>query len=113
MDKQFDELSKSLAEDGVSRREALRKIGFSLAGVLLASLGLGKKARAGGGCKTNADCPAGDYCHNGSCVRCACVNYGVCYPAGTPSYCCLPYLGCGSPWNQHCLQMHMRVCLPA
>ena len=40
MDKQFDELSKSLAE-GVSRRVALRKFGIGLAGVLLASLGLG------------------------------------------------------------------------
>ena len=40
MDKQFDELSKSLAE-GVSRREALKKFGISLAGVLLAAVGLG------------------------------------------------------------------------
>ena len=39
MDKQFDELSKSLAE-GVSRREALRKFGIGLAGILLASLGI-------------------------------------------------------------------------
>ena len=39
MDKQFDELSKSLAE-GVSRREAVRKFGAVLAGVLLAVVGL-------------------------------------------------------------------------
>ena len=32
MDKQFDELSKSLAE-GVSRRDAMRKFGAGLAGV--------------------------------------------------------------------------------
>ena len=37
MDKQFDELSKSLAE-GVSRRDALRKFAIGLAGVLLAVL---------------------------------------------------------------------------
>ncbi len=35
MDKQFDELSKSLA-GGVSRREALRKFAAGLAGVVLA-----------------------------------------------------------------------------
>src|SRR5689334_17358233 len=45
MDKQFDELSKSLAE-GVSRREALRKFGIGLAGVLLAAVGLKTKAAA-------------------------------------------------------------------
>jgi len=36
MDKQFDELSKSLAE-GVSRRESLRKFGIGLSGVIDAS----------------------------------------------------------------------------
>jgi hypothetical protein len=39
MEKQFDKLSKSLAE-GASRRYALRKVGLGLAGVLLASLTL-------------------------------------------------------------------------
>src|SRR5215467_12431011 len=47
MDKQFDELSKSLAEEGVSRREALKKFGFGLAGVLLAAVGLGGSRSAG------------------------------------------------------------------
>lgn len=37
MDKQFDELSKSLAE-GVSRREALRRFGFALAGLAILCL---------------------------------------------------------------------------
>ena len=47
MDKQFDELSKSLAE-GVSRREAVRKFGIVLAGALLAAVGLtsGEEASA-------------------------------------------------------------------
>lgn len=45
MDKQFDQLSKSLAE-GVSRREALRKFGIGLAGALLAAVGLSSKAAA-------------------------------------------------------------------
>ena len=47
MDKQFDELSKSLAE-GVSRREAVRKFGVGLAGVALAALGLQHRASADG-----------------------------------------------------------------
>lgn len=50
MDKQFDELSKSLAE-GVSRREALRKFGIGLAGMLLATVGLNTKSTAGSGYK--------------------------------------------------------------
>jgi hypothetical protein len=47
MDRQFDELSKSLAEKGVSRKEALRKIGIGLAGVLLAAVGLSNGRHAG------------------------------------------------------------------
>src|SRR5579859_316166 len=39
MDKQFDETSKSLA-DRVSRRQALRKLGIGLAGVMLACLAM-------------------------------------------------------------------------
>src|SRR5690242_12439378 len=42
---QFDELAKELAQ-GVSRREALRRVGGGLAGVVLASLGLVKAASA-------------------------------------------------------------------
>ena len=42
MDKQFDELSKSLAES-VSRREALQKFGIGLAGALLGVVGLAGK----------------------------------------------------------------------
>jgi len=41
MENRFDALAKSLA-DSVSRREALRRLGGGLAGMLLASLGLGK-----------------------------------------------------------------------
>jgi hypothetical protein len=39
MDEKFDELAQELAR-GVGRREALRRIGGVLAGVLLASLGV-------------------------------------------------------------------------
>jgi hypothetical protein len=41
MEHQFDELAKALAA-GVSRREALRRIGGGVVGLILASLGLGK-----------------------------------------------------------------------
>ena len=60
MDKQFDELSKSLAE-GVSRREAVRKFATGLAGALLVAVGLNKRAGAHGGitCRNNADCGGG------------------------------------------------------
>ena len=63
MDKQFDELSKSLAE-GVSRRNALKKFGLGLAGVLLCSLGLSHKAEAncfplGHKCKYDSQCCSG------------------------------------------------------
>jgi hypothetical protein len=42
----FDELSKSLAEESIPRRESLRRLGAALAGALLGSLGL-RTARAG------------------------------------------------------------------
>ena len=72
MDKQFDDLSKSLAE-GVSRREALRKFGVGLAGVLLAAVSTGALTRADpqtGRCATDADCGylSGQTCCNGKCV---------------------------------------------
>jgi hypothetical protein len=41
MEHPFDHLAKTLAE-GVSRREALRRLGGGMAGFLLASLGLGR-----------------------------------------------------------------------
>ena len=56
MDKQFDEFSKSLAE-GISRREALRKFGIGLVGILLASVGLTSMASANRTpCASSADC---------------------------------------------------------
>src|SRR5262245_16302053 len=55
MENRFDAVAKALAAGdaeaaaGVSRREALRKVGLGLVGALLASLGLGGKALAVGG----------------------------------------------------------------
>ena len=86
MDRQFDELSKSLAE-GVSRREALRKFGTGLAGVLLAAVGLVGKAHgdpspAPGGCvckRADCGCPAGDtFCLNTCRWPAAGQRYPIC-----------------------------------
>src|SRR5262245_36731970 len=53
MDRRFDELSKSLAAS-VSRREALRKFGFGLSGVVLAALGL--SSNDGAAAQVSAQC---------------------------------------------------------
>ena len=73
MDKQFDELSKSLAQ-GVSRREALRKFGLGLAGVLLATVGLTGKASAHHCKQSGARCNKSSECCSGFC------GYGYAYP---------------------------------
>jgi hypothetical protein len=45
MSDKFDELAKSMAQS-VTRRGALKKFGVGLAGIALASLGLGNQAQA-------------------------------------------------------------------
>jgi hypothetical protein len=49
MTRQFDELTKSLAQS-VTRRGALKKFGVGLAGMALACFGLGNRAEAQGNC---------------------------------------------------------------
>ena len=63
MNEKFDELAKGLAQS-VTRRGALKKFGLGLAGIVLATLGLAKKAEAAGGkkCRSDADCPNHKYC---------------------------------------------------
>jgi len=90
----FDELAKTLAS-GVSRREALRKIGGGLLGAALAAL-LPTKADAkpggGGGGKTaEGNCPQGFNKCRGKCYILAedrnnCGACGVVCPEGRP--CC-------------------------
>ena len=101
MDKQFDELSKSLAE-GVSRREAVRKFGIGLAGALMASLGLGRATAQGKGGKNygplcQVDPNTGLY--TGSCID---PNPQICdmapsCPQGQKASRHLIYGYCGSP----------------
>src|SRR5437868_789074 len=82
MENRFDELAKALAQ-GVSRREALRRFGGGLVGVLVASLGLDRgwaKPNGGGG---NSDCAK--FCHEvfsgqeaGQCTSDAAHGQGAC-----------------------------------
>src|ERR1051326_8738409 len=76
MDKQFDELSKSLAE-GVSRRGGLKKFGFGLAVVLLAAVGI-QGAASAKPCASSADCGKSQQCCGGTCldasIGCYCAN---------------------------------------
>jgi hypothetical protein len=50
MNDKFDELAKCMAQ-AVTRRGALRKFGFGLAGLALATFGLANKAEAGHHCQ--------------------------------------------------------------
>ena len=60
MNDQFDELAKGLAQSA-TRRQALRRFGVGLAGLLLATVGLSNKAEAARGCTSDADCPVVRY----------------------------------------------------
>jgi hypothetical protein len=77
MNNKFDELTKSMAQS-VTRRGALKKFGFGLAGIALACLGLSYKAQAGG---RPGWCAATDIC---CCRNCAThlpksdLNYANC-----------------------------------
>ncbi|HYV33002.1 MAG TPA: hypothetical protein VEO53_18080, partial [Candidatus Binatia bacterium] len=55
MNDKFDKLAKGLAQS-VTRRGALKKFGFGLAGLAVASLGLANKAEAGDGSPCGAHC---------------------------------------------------------
>jgi hypothetical protein len=103
----FDEMAKALA-GGLSRRQALRKVGGSLAGALLASMGLGKAWGA-----TAKNCA--DYCKNhvgispgngnayGQCVsNCSNCLLGGGHPCGASGCCtggdmCNQHMVCVSP----------------
>jgi hypothetical protein len=64
MKRQFDELTKNLAQS-VTRRAALKQFGAGLAGMTMACLGLDRSAYASGcrgtgaPCKTHAECCSG------------------------------------------------------
>lgn len=78
----FDELAKDLAR-GVSRREALRRLGGGMAGAMLASLGVGRAWGQG-----NSDCA--HFCDSvyppgrqrGECKSDAAHGQGICQQCG-------------------------------
>ena len=89
MNNKFDELAKGLAQS-VTRRQALKKFGFGLAGMALACFGLANEAGAAGTklCQSTADCTGGDACCGGTCVSLKsddnCGSCGrVCLPGTT------------------------------
>jgi hypothetical protein len=91
MNNKFDELTKAMAQS-VTRRQAFKKFGLGLAGMVLACFGLANRAEAGpkkygSPCATNADCSSG-FC-NPLYHTCGCVSdkdcpgkHTTCYPNG-------------------------------
>ena len=61
MNNKFDELAKGMAQS-VTRRQALKKFSFSLAGMALACFGLANAAKAG----KKSCLPSGSHCGNNS-----------------------------------------------
>jgi hypothetical protein len=86
-----DELARGLATGTMSRRQVLKVLGGTLAGGLLAVLGVGggvaaadECKRNGKRCKKNSQCCSGN-CANGTCAAACVANGGAC-TAGTQ--CC-------------------------
>ena len=74
MNDKFDELAKGLAQS-VTRRQAFKKFGVDLAGMVLACFGLANKAEAAkGGCL-----PPGSRCSINGPIKCC---SGLCYVVG-------------------------------
>jgi hypothetical protein len=113
MSQQWDEFSKSLAEESLPRRESLRRLGFALAGVVLSPFGL-ETALAG----KQDPCKAYCRCRNkkqqnqclAACRACggdparlcgSCGNYACC---GNGQSCCDdPY------WGPYCADLAGNV----
>jgi hypothetical protein len=72
MNNKFDELAKGMAQS-VTRRQALKKFGVSLAGMALACFGLANRTEAkrclpnGAECRRHKDCCSG-YCYSGTVI---------------------------------------------
>lgn len=86
----FDGLAKGLASGAITRRQALRGIGFALFGGVLASIpGLAWAKPKPGKCTKNDHCPPGQNCVNGTCSPAqpgACVRDRDC--ASPEDLCC-------------------------
>ena len=68
MNNKFDELAKGMAQS-VTRRQALKKFGFGLAGMALACFGFANRteARKGGCLSSGSRCSSHNVCCSGYC----------------------------------------------
>jgi len=96
MNDQFDELAKGLALS-VTRRQALRRFGAGITGVVLARLGL-SKAEAAKQCQSDSDCGMREICTtDGRCYKCS-----NCHEPP-------PYWGC-PPLDARCVAYCRAMC---
>jgi hypothetical protein len=91
----FDDLTRGLADDSITRGKALRLMGAAVVGGALGSLGIGEAAADPGGCKRtgkkckkNEQCCSGICSTNGTCAACpdgrVLLSNGTCaVPCGT------------------------------
>ena len=111
MNDKFDELAKNLAQS-VTRRGALRRIGVGLAGVVLASLGLANRAKAGQGGRSSGTgfCSLTNGVENGYCLEahskkyqynCAYHLSSACTPGRVPTAVLSD--------AEHCYQLHSET----
>jgi hypothetical protein len=97
MTRNFDELSKSLAEDRIPRRETLRRLGAALAGAFLGPLGL-QTARAGSSDPCRAFCNECPRSQRSQCLDdCRACRQAGGHLCGT----CSAY-GCCADWQDCC-----------
>jgi len=81
MNNKFDELAKGMAQS-VTRRQALKKFSFSLAGMALACFGLANRAKAAKTClPTGSHCGSDGECCSGVCVKGSSGKYFRGHPA--------------------------------
>ena len=84
MNNKFDELAKGLAQS-VTRRQAFKRFGVGLAGMVLACFGLANKAEAGcfplgRACEHAAQCCSGVCCWMGGHVSRCVASISNCLP---------------------------------
>jgi hypothetical protein len=111
MNNKFDELAKGLAQSA-TRRQALKKFGVGLTGIVLATLGLPNSAEAKFVCDCGGDPFLGCKSTHGGCFR-YCSRFcsgGRTQPVGEPCDCSQPpYWGC-NPTQKGCVKKCGRLC---
>jgi hypothetical protein len=82
MNNKFDELAKGLAES-VTRRQALKRFGASLAGMALACFGLANRAEGG---TKGGNCDPPKWCTSGCCCKGSASKCTTGLPTCNPYY---------------------------